>query len=208
MLYSYVRVSTEKQDYLRQDVAIKKWCEENNATIDREFKDKLSGKSFNRKQYQEMRSIAKSGDTIVLKEIDRLGRDWDSIKEEWQYYTDNDINVLVLDMPLLSKSLYDKDGNVDLTIKLIKNIVLETICYTAQTEREKNSRRTKEALQAKKAQGMILGRPKDKEQEKQVKELYLEGKSKSDIAFLLNTSRAQIYKVIKRLQDAGELPKQ
>ena len=198
MIYSYTRVSTNKQDYLRQDEAIKKWCADNNVEIDVSFSDTITGKTFNRDGYNRMEQAAVSGDTIIIKELDRLGRDWDGIKEEWKYFDDKDINIVVIDMPLLSQAIYDKDGNIDLNIKFLKAIVFETLCYNAELERQKNSRRTSEKLQAMKAEGIKLGRPVNTEVDKTVCELYTQGMNKSDIAFYAGVSRPQVYSILKR----------
>lgn len=198
MIYSYTRVSTNKQDYLRQDEAIKKWCADNNVEIDVSFSDTITGKTFNRDGYNRMKQVAVSGDTIIIKELDRLGRDWDGIKEEWKYFDDKDINIVVIDMPLLSQAIYDKDGNIDLNIKFLKAIVFETLCYNAELERQKNSRRTSEKLQAMKAEGIKLGRPVNTEVDKTVCELYAQGMNKSDIAFYAGVSRPQVYAILKR----------
>lgn len=198
MIYSYTRVSTNKQDYLRQDEAIKKWCADNNVEIDVSFSDTITGKTFNRDGYNSMKQAAVSGDTIIIKELDRLGRDWDGIKEEWKYFDDKDINIVVIDMPLLSQAIYDKDGNIDLNIKFLKAIVFETLCYNAELERQKNSRRTSEKLQAMKAEGIKLGRPINTEADKTVCELYAQGMNKSDIAFYAGVSRPQVYAILKR----------
>ena len=198
MIYSYTRVSTNKQDYLRQDEAIKKWCADNNVEIDVSFSDTITGKTFNRDGYNRMKQVAVSGDTIIIKELDRLGRDWDGIKEEWKYFDDKDINIVVIDMPLLSQAIYDKDGNIDLNIKFLKAIVFETLCYNAELERQKNSKRTSEKLQAMKAEGIKLGRPINTEVDKTVCELYAQGMNKSDIAFYAGVSRPQVYAILKR----------
>ena len=89
MIYSYTRVSTNKQDYLRQDEAIKKWCADNNVEIDVPFSDTITGKTFNRDGYNRMKQVAVSGDTIIIKELDRLGRDW----AEW---TKKNGNILMM----------------------------------------------------------------------------------------------------------------
>lgn len=205
MNYSYVRVSTDKQDFLRQEKAINDWCTENGVVIDRAFEDKITGKTFHRPEYEEMKETVRSGDAIIVKELDRIGRDWDGIKAEWKWFSDNDINIIVIDMPLLAKSIYDGDGKVDLNMKFIKSIVFETLCYVSETERVKNSRRTREKLQALKEQGIVLGRPIDPDREQQIKEMYLSGVAKVDIAFQLDTSRTQIDRVLKRLKERGEL---
>ncbi|MGX8835303.1 recombinase family protein [Amedibacillus sp. YH-ame6] len=197
MYYSYVRVSTNKQEYLRQNKAIEDFVKETGITIDKCFEDTITGKTFNRPQFNELKALAKAGDSIIIKELDRLGRDWDGIKSEWKYFADNDINVIVIDMPLLAKSIYDGDGNVDLNMKFIKLIVLETLCYVSENERVKVSKRTSESLRAKQAEGMVLGRPVDKERHKAIIELFKQGYNKSDIAFECECTRATVYSVLR-----------
>ena len=155
-VYSYIRVSTERQEFGRQEQAIKKYCEDNNIIIDREFSDKISGKTFDRKQYQEMRDLVQKDDVIIIKELDRLGRDMELIKEEWNYFMSKGVRMIVVDMPLISSDL---NGNKTLDMKFISNLVFEVLCYCSQKEREKLSQRTKEALAVKKANGVKLGRP-------------------------------------------------
>lgn len=155
-VYSYIRVSTERQEFGRQQEAIKKYCQENAIIIDREFSDKISGKTFERKEYQEMRDLVKKDDVIVIKELDRLGRDMELIKEEWNYFMSKGVKMIVVDMPLISSDL---SGKKTLDMKFIANLVFEVLCYCSQKEREKLSQRTKEALAVKKSQGVKLGRP-------------------------------------------------
>lgn len=155
-VYSYIRVSTERQEFGRQQEAIRKYCEENEIIVDREFSDKISGKTFDRKEYQEMRDLAQRNDVIIIKELDRLGRDMELIKEEWNYFMSKGVRMIVVDMPLISSDL---KGNKTLDMKFIANLVFEVLCYCSQKEREKLSQRTKEALAVKKANGVKLGRP-------------------------------------------------
>ena len=156
-IYSYCRVSREEQNLERQEEAVKKYCQEKNITIDREFSDKISGKTFERKEYLEMKSIVKKGDVIIVKELDRLGRNYDLIKEEWNYFLSNDVGIIIIDMPTIST--YSNDNNKTLERRFISNMVFEILCYVSEKEREKLSQRTKEALAVKKAQGVKLGRP-------------------------------------------------
>lgn len=198
MFYSYKRVSTDKQDLLRQEVAIQEYCTANGITLDAAYSDKITGKVFHRPDYDKLKSVVKKGDTIIIKELDRLGRDWDGIKNEWKWFDDNDINVIVIDMPLLAQSIYGDDGKVNLNIKFVKTIVFETLCYVSETERRKIGKRTSEALQAKKKQGKKLGRPKNKEVEESVLKLAAEGMPKKDIAKELGISRASVYQILNR----------
>ena len=155
-VFSYIRVSTEKQEFGRQQEAIKKYCQENNIKIDREFSDKISGKTFERKEYQEMKQLVEKDDVIIIKELDRFGRSMDDIKNEWNYFMSKGVRIIVVDMPLISSDL---SGKKTLDMKFISNLVFEVLCYCSQKEREKLSQRTKEALAVKKSQGIKLGRP-------------------------------------------------
>lgn len=155
-IYSYCRVSTQFQSLERQEEAVKRYCQENNIKLDREFSDKISGKTFDRKEYQEMRELVQKDDVIIIKELDRFGRSMDDIKMEWNYFMSKGVKIIIIDMPLISSDL---KGNKTLDMKFIANIVFEILAYSAEKEREKLSQRTKEALAVKKAQGVKLGRP-------------------------------------------------
>ena len=160
--YSYQRVSTTKQDVLRQEESIKKYCKDNNIIIKKEnnFVDYFTGKTFNRENYIKLKRILKNGDYIIIKEVDRFGRDWDEIKREWQELKDNGINIIIIDTPILSDPLPSEQEIIKgLDSRLIKEQVLSLLCYMAQKEREKISQRTKEALKALKNNGKTLGRP-------------------------------------------------
>ena len=154
-IYSYCRVSTLQQSLERQEEAVKKYCLENDIKIDREFSDKISGKTFERIEYQQMKDLVEKDDVIIIKELDRFGRSMDLIKEEWNYFMSKGVRIIVIDMPLISSDL---KGNKSLDMKFIANLVFEVLCYSAEKEREKLSQRTKEALAVKKAQGVKLGR--------------------------------------------------
>ena len=190
-IYSYCRVSTQYQSLDRQEEAVKKYCQENNITLDKEFSDKISGKTFERKEYQEMRDLVEKDDVIIVKELDRFGRSMDLIKDEWNYFMSKGVRIIVIDMPLISSDL---KGNKTLDMKFIANLVFEVLCYSAEKEREKLSQRTKEALAVKKASGIKLGRPKtySKEFINQVMEDYKNGMKCDDICNKHNVSRDRI----------------
>lgn len=161
--YAYFRVSTNKQKIDRQEVELEKWQKQNNTKIveNNIFIDYYTGKTFNRENYNKLIGIIKPNDYLIVKEVDRLGRDWDGIKAQWKRLHDNNINIIVIDLPILSDPLPGQRSPLDtLETKLIKEQLLELMCYSAQKEREKISQRTKEGLKATKQKGTRLGKPK------------------------------------------------
>ncbi len=152
--YGYIRVSTREQNEDRQVIALT----EAGVSKDHFYIDKQSGKDFNRKQYKRMLRKLKAEDVLVVKSIDRLGRNYDEIIEQWRLLTkDKGVNIVVLDMPLL-----DTRNNKDLTGTLIADIVLQLLSYVAQTEREFIHQRQAEGIAAAKARGVQFGRrPKE-----------------------------------------------
>ena len=150
MEYGYVRVSTKEQNEDRQMLAMRAF-----GVADRQIiLDKQSGKDFDRPGYRRLLRKLKAGDTLVIKSIDRLGRNYDEILEQWRLLTkDKQIDIVVLDMPLL-----DTRQGRDLTGVLIADIVLQLLSYVAQTEREFNRQRQAEGIAAAKAKGVHFGR--------------------------------------------------
>ena len=150
MEYGYVRVSTKEQNEQRQMIALREFGIEEK----RIYMDKQSGKDFERAKYKKLLRKIKSGDTLVVKSIDRLGRNYDEILEQWRIITkEKQVAIVVLDMPLL-----DTRQNRDLTGTLIADIVLQLLSYVAQTEREFIRQRQAEGIAAAKAQGVQFGR--------------------------------------------------
>lgn len=150
MEYGYVRVSTREQNEQRQMIAMKEYGVEE-ARI---YTDKQSGKDFARKNYKRLLRRLKSGDTLVIKSIDRLGRNYEEILEQWRCITkEKQAAIVVLDMPLL-----DTRQTRDLTGTLIADLVLQLLSYVAQTERESIRQRQAEGIAAAKARGVWFGR--------------------------------------------------
>lgn len=148
--YGYVRVSTKEQNEDRQMVAMKEFGVEDSRIV----LDKQSGKDFDRPGYRRLAQKLKAGDTLVIKSIDRLGRSYDEILEQWRLLTkEKQVAIVVLDMPLL-----DTRQGRDLTGVLIADIVLQLLSYVAQTERELNRQRQAEGIAAAKARGVHFGR--------------------------------------------------
>ena len=147
--YGYVRVSTKEQNEARQMIAMQEF----GVAADHIFVDRKSGIDFNRPQYRKLLRKLKKGDTLVIKSIDRLGRNYDEIIEQWRTITkEKRAAIVVLDMPLL-----DTRQGRDLTGTLIADIVLQLLSYVAQTEREFIHRRQSEGIAAAKARGVRFG---------------------------------------------------
>lgn len=149
-MYGYVRVSTREQNLDRQILAMREF-----GVPDKQiYREKLSGKDFERPVYLRLLKKLKSGDTFVIKSIDRLGRNYDEILEQWRIITrEKKVAIVVLDMPLL-----DTRQGKDLTGTLIADIVLQLLSYVAQTEREFIRRRQAEGIAAAKERGVQFGR--------------------------------------------------
>ena len=149
--YGYVRVSTQEQNEARQLAAMQEFgVAEKNIII-----EKLSGKDFNRPCYQRLVRALRPGDVLVVKSIDRLGRNYDEILEQWSVITKKrKAAIVVLDMPLL-----DTRQGRDLTGTLIADIVLQLLSYVAQTERENIRQRQAEGIAEAKAKGGRFGPP-------------------------------------------------
>ena len=154
-IYGYIRVSTKEQNEDRQLIALAEFP----VPQENVFMDKLSGKDFNRPQYRRLIRRLKKEDVLVVKSIDRLGRNYDDVLEQWRLLTkEKQVDIVVLDMPLL-----DTRKGRDLIGTLISDIVLQLLSYVAQTEREFIHQRQAEGIAAAKARGVKFGRrPKNR----------------------------------------------
>lgn len=150
-IYGYVRVSSKEQNEERQVIAMRDFgILERNIVI-----EKQSGKDFLRPGYIKLVKKMQPGDTLVIKSIDRLGRDYEEILEQWRYLTKEiPVDIVVLDMPLL-----DTRNGRDLTGTLISDIVLQLLSYVAQTERNFIRQRQREGIEAAKKRNVKFGRP-------------------------------------------------
>lgn len=191
MKIGYVRVSTVDQNEARQIEAMK------TDGVEKIYMDKKSGKDFNRPEYQKMISELHKGDVLVIHSIDRLGRNYDEITEEWRKITKEiGADIIVQDMPLLDTTL-----NRDLTGKLIADIVLQVFSYVAQRERESIRQRQREGIEIAKAQGKYKGRAKkeiDKELFENTKTRWQSGEiTKVQFAEIIGISRGTLYKLLE-----------
>ena len=155
MKYGYVRVSTLTQNISRQMEEMYKF----NLTDNEIFVDKQSGKDFERENYKILKSKLKKDDLLIIKSIDRLGRNYDMIINEWQEITKViGADIFVIDFPLLDTR---EDGK-NLVGKFISDIVLQVLSFVAQNERENIRQRQAEGIKIAKENGVHMGRPKYK----------------------------------------------
>ena len=146
----YVRVSTKDQNPDRQMDAMKALGIRDKYI----YVDKISGKSFDRPEYQKMLSKLKKGDIVIVKSIDRLGRNYDEILEQWRFLTrEKQVEIEVIDMPLLNTNA-SKEG---LTGVFVSDIVLQILAYVAETERSFIRQRQAEGIAAAKRRGVKFG---------------------------------------------------
>lgn len=175
MVYGYMRVSTKAQNLNRQKDALLEFGVEK----DNIFADKESGKNFDREKYQEMKSILKRNDVLVIKELDRLGRNKAMVKEELEYFKNNGIRVKILNIPT---TLIDFPEGQEWIMDMVNNIILEVISSIDEEERKKIKTRQAEGIAAAKAGGVKFG-PKVKYTEVQLlnalKDLKVNGGTKS-----------------------------
>ena len=151
MNYGYIRVSSKDQNEERQLYSLLNLGIEK----DKIYKDKISGKDFNRPGYNKLIKKLKKHDVLYISSIDRLGRNYNEILEQWRILTkDKQVYMVVLDMPLL-----DTRNSKDLTNTLIADIVLQLLSYVAQKEREFIKQRQKEGIIIAKQKGIKFGRP-------------------------------------------------
>lgn len=195
MRYFYARVSMRDQNLERQLEAARSYKDE----IDHVFSDKQSGKNFDREAYQEMKSLLVVGDEVVVKELDRLGRNSEMIKEELRWFKEQEITVRILDIPTTLLNF----GEQDWVREMVTNILVEVLSAMAQQEREKTRRRQEEGIAAmpvvngKKVSaktGRGFGRPKSI----QVEATKLPGETVADACARLGISRRTWY----RMQEA------
>lgn len=149
--YGYARVSSIDQNEDRQLMALRS----RDVTDNHIFVDKQSGRSFERPSYKRMVTKLKQGDLLYVLSIDRLGRNYEEVQNQWRFLTkEKGVDVCVIDMPLL-----DTRQGKDLMGTFIADLVLQILSFVAQSERENIRRRQEEGIAAAKAKGVRFGRP-------------------------------------------------
>lgn len=198
-VYGYIRVSTQEQNIERQMIALV------NAGMDRKdiFIDKQSGKNFKRPAYARMMRRVREGDLIIVKSIDRLGRNYQEIMEQWRIITkEKGVDIRILDMPLL-----DTTRTKDLLGTFISDVVLQLLSFVAENERDNIRQRQAEGIAAAKARGIQFGKPKILMPDN-FPELYRQWEgnyiSTKDFAALCNVGHSTLYKRIREYRDLLE----
>lgn len=204
-VYGYARVSSKEQNLDRQIIAIEEYCKNNNLEIDERdiITDKASGKDFNREGYKLLKEkLLRQGDVLIIKELDRLGRDKNQIKEEWHELQKNGIDIIVIDNEILNTN-----NKSDLEKSLISNIVFELLSYMAEKERAKIKQRQREGIEAlkEKNNGKGIGRPKT-EYPTTWEEIYKSWKAGDITATkameMLELKRNTFYRLVKEYEEA------
>jgi len=194
--FGYARVSSNEQHEDRQIQALL------DLGVDERdiYVDKCSGKDFNRPQYQTLKNHLRKEDILVIKSIDRLGRNYKQICEEWNDISNNiQAKIKVIDMPLL-----DTTNDDNLTNKLINNIVLQLLSYVAEQERNFIKQRQKEGIEIAKAKGKKFGRPTIKYPNNwhEVYKKWKEGELTAVAAMKqLNLKPTTFYKLVKQFKE-------
>ena len=194
--YAYIRVSSKDQNIARQVSAM----HELGLTKKQMYIDKQSGKDFERKSYQRLLKKIKADDELFIKSIDRLGRNYEEIMEQWRYLTKTkNVDITVLDFPLLNT----RNQINGITGKFIADLVLQVLSYVAQIERENTRQRQAEGIKIAKERGVQFGRPKLSLPEN-FEEIYQYHKekhiSKRECARLLGTNHTTFSNWIKRYE--------
>lgn len=196
-IYGYARVSSKDQNLDRQIEELQKYRKDIIL-----FTDKTSGKDFIRKEYEILKRIVAPGDTIVVKEMDRLGRNKEGIKEELEYFAKKDVRVVILDIPTTTMDIGNmEDGIAKEMLKMINNVLIEVLSTMAEQERRKIKQRQAEGIAIAKAKGKHLGRPKAKYPDNwnEIYTRWHNGEIKAVEAMdLLELKKSTFYKLVKK----------
>ena len=199
MTYGYARVSTTGQNLARQRDGL----HAAGITDAQIFADKMSGKDFERPEWQSLIRKAKAGDLIVVTSLDRFGRNYDEMRETWHDLVKRrGVNIKVLDMPIL-----DTTQSGGLTREFIGDLVLSVLSYVAAQERENIRKRQAEGIAAAKARGVRFGRPAvlTASQEAEIEHELRHGASMRDVAERFGCSRTSVWRIARRAAGEGQV---
>ena len=199
MTYGYARVSTTGQNLARQMDGL----HAAGITDAQIFADKMSGKDFERPEWQSLIRKAKAGDLIVVTSLDRFGRNYDEMRETWHDLVKRrGVNIKVLDMPIL-----DTTQSGGLTREFIGDLVLSVLSYVAAQERENIRKRQAEGIAAAKARGVRFGRPAvlTASQEAEIQHELRHGASMRDVAERFGCSRTSVWRIARRAAGEGQV---
>lgn len=193
-IFAYIRVSTREQNENRQLDSLA------GLMIDEIIVEKASGKNFvGREKYQQMKSQLRKGDLLIVKSIDRFGRNYSQICKEWESIINLGVDIQVLDMPILNT----RDNQNGLTGRLITDIVLKLLGYVAERERDNIKSRQAEGIASAKSRGVKFGRPLGEIPKDFIRayELYQQGLIKvKDVMSMCNIAKSTFYKYEKSIK--------
>ena len=200
-VYGYARVSTSHQKTDRQLDELLKYVDERDIVVDYQ-----SGKDMQRTGYQTLRNqLTRSGDEIIITELDRLGRNKEAIKDELKFFKDKGVRVKILEIPT---SLISCDSNQDWILELVSSILIEVMSALAEQERLKNHERQRQGLEAARSRGVCFGRPKLVKPEgfEEVMSRIENGEITSVQAMsVLNLKKTSFYKLRKQYYEKEEI---
>lgn len=192
--FAYIRVSTREQKEDRQIDSL------NGLQVDEIIVEKASGKNFvGREKYQQMKAQLRNGDLLIVKSIDRLGRNYKQICNEWESLVNMGVDIQVLDMPILNT----RNNQNGLTGSLITDIVLKLLSYVAERERDNIKTRQAEGIASAKSRGVKFGRPKTELPKDFLRayELYQNGLIKvKDVMSMCNIAKSTFYKYAESIK--------
>ena len=195
-VYGYSRVSTKEQNLDRQLVELRKYVDDRFI-----FQDKVSGKDFNRPEYQLMRKVAQKGDVIYVKSLDRLGRNKSEIKQELEYYKNEGVRIKILDIPT---SMMDISEGQEWLMDMINNLLIEVLATMAEQERLNIRQRQAEGIAIAKEQGKYKGR-KEIDFPENWAEVYDQWKNRkikgNEAMEKLGLKRNTFYRLIKKYEE-------
>lgn len=205
MIIGYARVSSSDQNLDRQIKELKEYgCE-------RIFSEKFSGKNFDRPIYQTLKKKLRFGDVLVVHSLSRFGRNKEEIMKEWKSYVDSDVDIVVLDMPILNTLQYRDIEGIG---KLVSDIFLQVMSWMVETERVNIKKAQREGIEIAKKQGKFKGRPlryhanapdkKDRMVYDQIVTRLKEKQSVMNIHNYTGVARMTIYRIKKEIENSDE----
>ncbi|PKL78184.1 MAG: site-specific recombinase [Ignavibacteriae bacterium HGW-Ignavibacteriae-4] len=205
--YGYHRTSTKEQHLDRGIKEIENYCNSNSLELERIYTDQQTGKNFNRPRYQVLKEdVLRSGDELIISEVDRFGRNKQDTLKELQHYRDNGIRVKILELPTTLIDVSKMDNSMaQMIMETINNMMIELYAAMAQAEVEKKEKRQKEGIQAKKDRGDWdnYGRPTVMSLDEFEKEYacVINGKEKPfELMHRLGMSKSTFYRYINKIK--------
>lgn len=205
--YGYHRTSTKEQHLDRGVAEITEYCKQNRLELERIYTDQQTGKNFNRPRYQVLKEdVLRSGDELIITEVDRLGRNKRDTLKELQYFKDNNIRVKILELPttLMDYSRLD-NSMAQMLMETVNNMLIELYAAMAQSEIEKKEKRQREGIQAKKDRGewADYGRPVKmsiEEFRKEYQKVLEEEMKPFELMKQLGLSKSTFYRYVNQLR--------